>query len=83
MAVYKSRRKDATAEFISTARELRKITIRIIKRFPAGYRWIITNNMLTLANDVYTNSLKANAIYVHKDMSEHDYELRRGILQWQ
>ena len=80
MAVYKSRRKDATAEFISTARELRKITIRIIKRFPAGYRWIITNNMLTLANDVYTNSLKANAIYIHKDMSEHDYELRRRYL---
>ena len=80
MSVYKSRRKDAAAEFISTARELRKTTVRIIKKFPTSYRWIITNNMLTLANEVYTNSLKANAIYVHKDMSEHDYELRHRYL---
>ena len=80
MAVYKSCRKDAAAEFISAARELRKTTMRIIRKFPASYRWIITNNMLTLANDVYTDSLKANAIYVHKDMSEHDYELRHRYL---
>lgn len=70
MSVYKSRRKDAAAEFISTARELRKTTVRIIKKFPTSYRWIITNNMLTLAN----------AIYVHKDMIEHDYGLRHRYL---
>ena len=80
MAVYKSRRKDAAAEFISVARELRKTTVRIIKKFPTSYRWIITNNMLELANEVYTNSLKANAIYIHKDVSEHDYELRHRYL---
>ena len=80
MSVYKSRRKDAAAEFIAAARELRKTTIRIVKKFPTGYRWTITNNMLTLANEVYTNALKANAIYVHKDMSEHDYELRHRYL---
>lgn len=80
MSVYKSRRKDAAAEFIMAARELRKVTIRAVKRFPTGYRWIITNNMLELAGEVYTNTLKANAIYVHKDMSEHDYELRHRYL---
>ncbi len=80
MSVYKSRRKDAAAEFIAAARELRKVTIRIVKKFPSGYRWTITNNMLTLANEVYTNSIKANAIYIHKEMSEHDYELRHRYL---
>ncbi len=80
MSVYKSRRKDAAAQFIADARELRKVTIRVVKRFPTGYRWIITNNMLELANEVYTNALKANAIYVHKDMSGHDYELRHRYL---
>lgn len=80
MSVYKSRRKDAAAEFVAAARELRKTTIRIIKKFPTSYRWVITNNMLTLAEEVYTNTLKANAIYVHKDMSEHDYELRHRYL---
>ena len=80
MSVYKSRRKDAAAEFIADARELRKVTIRAIKRFPVSYRWVVTNNMLTLATEVYTNTLKANSIYVHKDMSEHDYELRHRYL---
>lgn len=80
MSVYKSRRKDAAAEFIAVSRELRKATVRMVKKFPTSYRWVITNNMLTLANEVYTNALKANAIYVHKDMSEHDYELRHRYL---
>ena len=80
MSVYKSRRKDAAAEFISAARELRKVTIRVVKKFPTSYRWIITNNMLELASEVYTYTLKANAIYVHKDMSKHDYELRHRYL---
>lgn len=80
MSVYKSRRKDAAAEFITAARELRKTTIRNVKKFPTGYRWIITNNMLALATEIYTSALKANAIYVHKDMSEHDYELRHRYI---
>ena len=80
MSVYKSRRKDAAAEFISAARELRKVSIRYIKKFPKSYRWMITNNMLELAADIYTNTLKANSIYVHKSMSEHDYELRHRYL---
>lgn len=80
MSVYKSRRKDAAADFISLARELRKTTIRIIKKFPASYRWTVTNNMLTLAAEVYTFSIKGNAIYVHKDMSQQDFELRRRYL---
>lgn len=80
MSVYKSRRKDAAAEFIAAARELRKVTMRMVKKFPTSYRWIITNNMLELAGEVYTNALKANSIYVHKDMSGHDFELRHRYL---
>lgn len=80
MSVYKSRRKDAAAEFISAARELRKTTMRIIKKFPTSYRWIITNNMLTLANEIYTCCIKANSIYVHKDMTKQDFELRHRYL---
>ena len=80
MSVYKSRRKDAAAEFIAAARELRKVTVRIIKKFPTSYRWVVTNNMLELVGEVYTATLKANSIYVHKDMSEKDYELRHRYL---
>ncbi len=80
MSVYKSQRKEAAAEFIVAARKLREATIDAVKKFPKSYRWIITNNMLTLANEVYTNVLKGNAIYVHKGMSERDYELRHRYL---
>ena len=80
MSVYKSRRKDAAAEFIADARELRKVTMRVVKRFPTSYRWIITNNLLSLATEVYTNCLRANAIYVHKEMSKQDFDLRHRYL---
>lgn len=38
MAVYKSRRKDAAAQFIADARELRKYTVRVTRKFPKSYR---------------------------------------------
>lgn len=80
MAVYKSRRKDAAAQFVADARELRKATVRIVRKFPASYRYVTTNKLLELAGDVYTNAISGNSIYVHKDMSERDYELRRRYL---
>jgi hypothetical protein len=69
MSVYKSRRKDAVAQFIADARELRIVTTRVV-----------TNNLLELAVEVYTDCMRANAIYVHKDMSAHDFELRHRYL---
>lgn len=80
MSVYKSRRKDAAAQFIADARELRIITTRAVRRFPTSYRWIVTNNLLQLAVQVYTDCVRANAIYVHKDMTQHDFDLRHRYL---
>lgn len=80
MSVYKSRRKDATAQFIVDARQLRLVTMRVVRRFPTSYRWIVTNNLLDLATQTYTDCIRANAIYVHKDMTQHDYDLRRRYL---
>lgn len=75
MAVYKSRRKDAAAQFIADARELRKYTVRVTRKFPKSCR-DTTNGLTELAREIYLNSIKGNAIYLHKDISEHDYELR-------
>ena len=80
MAVYKSRRKDAAAQFVADARELRKATVRIARKFPASYKYVTTGPLLQLASEVYMNALKGNSIYVHKDMSERDYELRHRYL---
>ena len=80
MAVYKSRRKDAAAQFVADARALRKATVRIARKFPASYKYVTTGPLLQLASEVYMNALKGNSIYVHKDMSERDYELRHRYL---
>lgn len=79
MAVYKSRRKDAAAQFIADARELRKYTTRVARKFPKSYR-DTTNALLELAREIYNYALKGNAIFMHKDMSEADYELRHRYL---
>lgn len=48
MAVYKSRRKDAAAQFVADARELRKATVRIARKFPASYKYVTTGPLLQL-----------------------------------
>lgn len=79
MSVYKSRRKDAAAQFIADARELRKYTVRTVRKFPKSYR-DTTNTMTELAREIYIASIKANAIFLHKDLPEKDYELRHRYL---
>ena len=49
MAVYKSRRKDAAAQFVADARELRKATVRIARKFPASYKYVTTGPLLRRA----------------------------------
>ena len=51
MAVYKSRRKDAAAQFVADARELRKATVRIARKFPASYKYVTTGPLLQLAGN--------------------------------
>lgn len=80
MSVYKSQRNVAISQFTADARILRKETIRIIKKFPTSYRWVITNNILELASEIYTKSLKANAIPLTKEIRESDLELRHRLL---
>ena len=80
MSVHKSRRNVAAAQFLEDAIELRRETLRIVKKFPKSYRWVCTNNMLELATEIYTNCRKGNRIFVHKDMSERDFDLRHRYL---
>ena len=76
MSVYKSRRKDAAAEYIQAARVLRIMTMRIVKRLPKSYHFVIGNKLLEMASDIYTSSIKANSIYMHAKMDKNDYDLR-------
>lgn len=81
MSVYKSRRKDASAQFIADARELRSMTARAVKRFPSSYRYIVTNGLLEMAREIVVNAVKGNAIYLHKDLAQGDFDLRHRYLK--
>ena len=81
MSVYKSRRKDASAQFIADARELRRMTARAVKRFPSSYRYIVTNGLLEMAREIVVNAVKGNAVYLHKDLPQGDFDLRHRYLK--
>ncbi len=81
MSVYKSRRKDASAQFIADARELRRLVARAVRRFPNSYRYIVTNGLLEMAREIVVNSIKGNGVYLHKDLSQEDFKLRHRYLK--
>ena len=81
MSVYKSRRKDASAQFVADARSLRSMIARAVKRFPNSYRYIVTNSLLELAREIVVNSVKGNAVYLHKDLPQGDFDLRHRYLK--
>ena len=80
MSVYKSRRSVSLAEYIQHALRLRKITIRTVKRMPKSYRWIITNSLLELTQQIFVNCLKANGIPINEAITDEDFKLRHSYL---
>lgn len=76
MSVYKSERKESVVQFIVAVRTLRITTIRLCSKFPKSYRWIATNNMLTLVANAYTNCVRGNTIFLHDKLSPADFAMR-------
>lgn len=76
MSVYKSDRRESAAQFIVAVRNLRITTVRICAKFPKSYRWIATNNMLSLAAGAYTNCIRGNTIFLHNKLSSQDFAMR-------
>lgn len=70
--VYKSQRGTPITGFLKDAHDLRLITIKNVKKFPTSYRYIITNNILELATNIYTNSMKFDAIGIDNRTYEED-----------
>ena len=76
MSVYASKRSESKAEFVRVAQELATYTLEQIKKFPKSYRFCLTNDIVRLALEIHENVLRANSIYIHKNMSEKEFELR-------
>ena len=80
MSVYVSKRNQAKPEFLMIAQDLLIFTIKNVRRFPKSYHYPLTNDLLKLANEIHEYALKANAIYVHKNMTEEDFKLRERYI---
>lgn len=80
MSVFKSQRSEPVAEFLTATMHVHINTMKVIKKFPKSYRWLITNEMLELASKAFTFAVRANSIYVFPNMNTNDYELRHFYL---
>ena len=76
MSVYASQRNESKAEFIRVAQELATYTLEQIKKFPKSYRFCLTNDIVRLAMEIHEDVLRANSIYIYKNMSESEFNLR-------
>ncbi len=80
MSVYKSKRNVSKIEFIKIGQQINVYTIEQIKKFPKSYRFTIVNDLYRLSTEIHENVLRANAIYMHKNMEKSEYLLRRTFL---
>lgn len=76
MSVYASQRNESKAEFIKVAQELATYTLEQTKKFPKSYRFCLTNDIVRLAMEIHEDVLRANSIYLYKNMTEMEYNLR-------
>lgn len=78
--LYKSQREDPINEYLKDARLVRLTSIKIIKKFPVSYRYIISNNMLDLATNIFRYSLMANSIKIDNKCFKEDFKLKHEYL---
>lgn len=76
MSVYASKRSESKVEFIRVAQDLAVYTLKQVKKFPKSYRFNLTNDITKLAMEIHENVLRANSIYMHKNITEQEYQLR-------
>lgn len=76
MSVYASQRNESKAEFIKVAQELATYTLEQVKKFPKSYRFCLTNDIVRLAMEIHEDVLRANSIFIYKNMSESEFNLR-------
>lgn len=80
MGVYKSQRKEAVAEFLKATAALQVETMRIVKKLPKSYRYIISNLMLELTGKAHVYAVRANSIFVYGNMPPSDFDTRHYYL---
>jgi len=74
MSVPKNKRTEGELAVITKARDLRLYTLKICSNennFPKRYRWCLTNNIVSMVNDITDLIISANAVKV--DFTQDKY----------
>lgn len=77
MSVLKQKRNESQLQFLDTARQLEIFTLRNCVKFPKRYTFLITNEIVRLAQSVYNKVKAANSIF---PSGELEINLRREYL---
>lgn len=80
MSVVESERGETKMAWWKSITKLNAYTIKAVtneKVIPKRYRWIISQHIMDSANNMLTNAIKANSVYVKEEFKQSDYELRR------
>ena len=67
MSVVKSKRNKSPVQYLDTARELAEFTLIQCKKIQKRYTFYLAIPMFKLAQDVYTDVCKANAIFPNNE----------------
>lgn len=71
MSVRLKERKTSAVQYIEIARQLWNHTITNCKKFPKSIMFFVTKRIAEIANDIYINTVKANAIYPKTQLEEY------------
>ena len=80
MSVYASQRQVSKVEFIANATKLVIYSLEQTNKFPKSMKFSVTNEIIKLAHEIHQNTLKANSVYVHKGMTEMEFQMRKKYL---
>lgn len=81
MSVPVSKRGETQLAWYNSIVKLNAYTIKAVtneKVIPKRYRWVIAQKIIDSANDMLTNAIKANSVYVKVKV---DFDLRRSYQQ--
>ena len=67
-------------EYIKLALKLRKMINKTVRKMPKSYRYIITNNILILVQEITNNCLKSEYIKLDINLSIEQFKEKQNLL---
>ena len=78
MGVIQAKRNQSTAEFITSAINLRAFSVKVVAKFPKKYTFYGLHHTYELAQLIVDDLVRANSLYFAKDKTEN-YNARHDL----